>query len=131
MTNSDEIAVLRVSDADRNGTLRRLHNAVALGLIDMDEFSERSALVALALLSVSLFYRRAVAFIRYGGVCHGGWHGGVSRALGRIVSIVVWGIFSIIGSKAMGKTLRQNGIALGFALCRSSGSMAWHGKAGK
>ncbi len=48
MTNSDEIAVLRVSDADRNGTLRRLHNAVALGLIDMDEFSERSALVALA-----------------------------------------------------------------------------------
>ncbi len=48
MTNSDEIALLRVSDADRNGTLRRLHNAVALGLIDMDEFSERSALVALA-----------------------------------------------------------------------------------
>jgi hypothetical protein len=48
VTNSDEIAVLRVSDADRNGTLRRLHNAVALGLIDMDEFSERSALVALA-----------------------------------------------------------------------------------
>ncbi len=48
ITNSDEIAVLRVSDADRNGTLRRLHNAVALGLIDMDEFSERSALVALA-----------------------------------------------------------------------------------
>ena len=48
MTNGDEIAVLRVSDADRNGTLRRLHNAVALGLIDMDEFSERSALVALA-----------------------------------------------------------------------------------
>ncbi|BBX87670.1 DUF1707 SHOCT-like domain-containing protein [Mycolicibacterium aubagnense] len=48
MTNSDEIAVLRVSDADRNGTLRRLHNAVALGLIDMNEFSERSALVALA-----------------------------------------------------------------------------------
>ncbi|MDH6244972.1 DUF1707 domain-containing protein [Mycobacterium sp. OTB74] len=48
MTNGDEIAVLRVSDADRNGTMRRLHNAVALGLIDMDEFSERSALVAMA-----------------------------------------------------------------------------------
>ncbi|MUM34037.1 DUF1707 domain-containing protein [Mycolicibacterium sp. CBMA 361] len=42
------MAVLRVSDADRNGTLRRLHNAVALGLIDMNEFSERSALVAMA-----------------------------------------------------------------------------------
>ncbi|MUL65677.1 hypothetical protein BOO86_14455 [Mycobacterium sp. CBMA 234] len=48
MTTGDEIAVLRVSDADRNGTLRRLHNAVALGLIDMNEFSERSALVAMA-----------------------------------------------------------------------------------
>ena len=32
---------LRVSDADRNGTMRRLHNAVALGLIDIDEFEER------------------------------------------------------------------------------------------
>jgi hypothetical protein len=29
---------MRISDADRNGTLRRLHNAVALGLIDIDEF---------------------------------------------------------------------------------------------
>ena len=29
-------AGLRVSDADRHGTLRRLHNAVALGLIDGD-----------------------------------------------------------------------------------------------
>ena len=29
---------LRISDADRNGTMRRLHNAVALGLIDIDEF---------------------------------------------------------------------------------------------
>lgn len=48
MTNGDEIALLRVSDADRNGTMRRLHNAVALGLIDMGEFSERSALVAQA-----------------------------------------------------------------------------------
>ena len=48
MTNSDEIAVLRVSDADRNGTLRRLHNAVALGLIDIDEFEERSAAVSQA-----------------------------------------------------------------------------------
>lgn len=39
---------LRVSDADRNGTLRRLHNAVALGLIDIDEFEERSAQVSMA-----------------------------------------------------------------------------------
>ena len=41
-----ESAAMRVSDADRNGTLRRLHNAVALGLIDIDEFEERSALVS-------------------------------------------------------------------------------------
>src|SRR6476646_2737161 len=39
---------MRVSDADRNGTLRRLHNAVALGLIDIYEFEERSALVSQA-----------------------------------------------------------------------------------
>ncbi len=39
---------MRVSDADRNGTLRRLHNAVALGLIDISEFEERSAQVSLA-----------------------------------------------------------------------------------
>ena len=39
---------LRVSDADRNGTLRRLHNAVALGLIDIGEFEERCAQVATA-----------------------------------------------------------------------------------
>ena len=31
---------MRVSDADRSGTLRRLHNAVGLGLIDIDEFEE-------------------------------------------------------------------------------------------
>lgn len=31
-TGGDMVA-LRVSDADRNGTMRRLHNAVALGLI--------------------------------------------------------------------------------------------------
>ena len=31
---------LRVSDADRSGTLRRLHNAVALGLIDIGEFED-------------------------------------------------------------------------------------------
>jgi DUF1707 SHOCT-like domain len=43
-----ESAVLRISDADRNGTLRRLHNAVALGLIDIDEFEERSAMVSRA-----------------------------------------------------------------------------------
>ncbi|MGE2718698.1 DUF1707 SHOCT-like domain-containing protein [Mycolicibacterium malmesburyense] len=45
---------MRVSDADRNGTLRRLHNAVALGLIDIDEFEERSAAVARARLHSDL-----------------------------------------------------------------------------
>ena len=39
---------MRISDADRNGTLRRLHNAVALGLLDIDEFEERSAQVSVA-----------------------------------------------------------------------------------
>src|ERR1700751_2186624 len=39
---------LRVSDADRNGTMRRLHNAVALGLIDIDEVEQRSSRVAYA-----------------------------------------------------------------------------------
>lgn len=39
---------LRISDADRNGTLRRLHNAVALGLIDIGEFEDRSAQVSLS-----------------------------------------------------------------------------------
>jgi len=39
---------VRISDADRNGTLRRLHNAVALGLLDIDEFEERSAHVSMA-----------------------------------------------------------------------------------
>ena len=39
---------LRVSDADRSGTLRRLHNAVALGLIDIGEFEERSVQVSMA-----------------------------------------------------------------------------------
>src|ERR1700761_1222788 len=48
MTRPDELTELRVSDADRNGTLRRLHNAVALGLIDIGEFEERSALVSTA-----------------------------------------------------------------------------------
>lgn len=42
------VPALRVSDADRSGTLRRLHNAVALGLIDIHEFGERSAQVAVA-----------------------------------------------------------------------------------
>ena len=45
---------MRVSDADRHGTLRRLHNAVALGLIDIGEFEERSALVAQARLHTDL-----------------------------------------------------------------------------
>ncbi|WP_197380946.1 DUF1707 SHOCT-like domain-containing protein [Mycolicibacterium mengxianglii] len=55
MTGLDEhIAALRVSDADRNGTLRRLHNAVALGLIDIEEFEERSAQVSSARLQPEL-----------------------------------------------------------------------------
>lgn len=55
MTGTNEQSVeLRVSDADRNGTLRRLHNAVALGLIDIDEFEERSVLVSQARLQPDL-----------------------------------------------------------------------------
>src|SRR3984893_5436655 len=46
MTRPDELTEMRVSDADRNGTLRRLHNAVALGLIDITEFEERSSQVS-------------------------------------------------------------------------------------
>lgn len=46
--------MLRISDADRNGTLRRLHNAVALGLIDIAEFEERSALVSQARMHAEL-----------------------------------------------------------------------------
>ncbi|MGI9164403.1 MAG: DUF1707 SHOCT-like domain-containing protein [Mycobacterium sp.] len=42
------VPAMRVSDADRGGTLRRLHNAVALGLIDIGEFEERSAQVSMA-----------------------------------------------------------------------------------
>jgi DUF1707 SHOCT-like domain len=42
----DQRVELRVSDADRNGTLRRLHNAVALGLIDIDEFEDRATRVS-------------------------------------------------------------------------------------
>jgi hypothetical protein len=49
-----EAATLRISDADRNGTLRRLHNAVALGLIDIDEFEQRSILVSTARLHSDL-----------------------------------------------------------------------------
>lgn len=55
MTGINEQSVdLRVSDADRNGTLRRLHNAVALGLIDIAEFEERSAMVSQARLHADL-----------------------------------------------------------------------------
>ncbi|KUH85144.1 MULTISPECIES: DUF1707 domain-containing protein [unclassified Mycobacterium] len=50
----DKHDAMRVSDADRNGTLRRLHNAVALGLIDIEEFEERSAAVASARLHSDL-----------------------------------------------------------------------------
>lgn len=49
-----EMPEMRISDADRNGTLRRLHNAVALGLIDIQEFEERSAMVSLARLPSDL-----------------------------------------------------------------------------
>ena len=55
MTGIDESSIaLRISDADRNGTLRRLHNAVALGLIDIDEFEERSAQVSVARMRAEL-----------------------------------------------------------------------------
>ena len=55
MTGINEQSMeLRVSDADRNGTLRRLHNAVALGLIDIAEFEERSARVSHARLHADL-----------------------------------------------------------------------------
>jgi hypothetical protein len=54
MTGIDETAAMRVSDADRNGTLRRLHNAVALGLSDIGEFEERSARVSHARLHSDL-----------------------------------------------------------------------------
>jgi hypothetical protein len=49
MTDSGgDMVSLRVSDADRNGTMRRLHNAVGLGLIDIDEFEQRSSRVSYA-----------------------------------------------------------------------------------
>ena len=54
MTEIEHQPVLRVSDVDRNGTLRRLHNAVALGLIDIGEFEERSALVSAARMRAQL-----------------------------------------------------------------------------
>src|ERR1700739_700455 len=44
----------RISDADRNGTRRRLHNAVALGLIDIHEFEDRSTRVSTARTRVEL-----------------------------------------------------------------------------
>src|ERR1700754_3819268 len=49
-----DMATLRVSDADRNGTMRRLHNAVALGLIDIDEFEQRSSRVSYARTRIEL-----------------------------------------------------------------------------
>src|ERR1700759_3476539 len=55
MTGIDEQpAAMRVSDADRNGTLRRLHNAGGLGLIDIEEFEERSSQVSVARLRPDL-----------------------------------------------------------------------------
>ena len=46
-TGGDMVS-MRVSDADRNGTMRRLHNALAVGLIDIDEFEQRSRQVSVA-----------------------------------------------------------------------------------
>jgi len=46
MDSNEDLVALRISDADRNGTMRRLHNAVALGLIDISEFEQRSSLVS-------------------------------------------------------------------------------------
>ncbi len=46
--NGGDMAAMRVSDADRNGTMRRLQNALALGLIDIDEFEQRSRQVSFA-----------------------------------------------------------------------------------
>ena len=54
MSEIENTPALRLSDADRNGTLRRLHNAVALGLIDISEFEERSAQVSMARQPVDL-----------------------------------------------------------------------------
>ncbi|OBK25262.1 DUF1707 domain-containing protein [Mycobacterium asiaticum] len=49
MTESGgDMVSMRVSDADRNGTMRRLNNALALGLIDIDEFEQRSRGVSFA-----------------------------------------------------------------------------------
>jgi hypothetical protein len=50
----EQTPAMRVSDADRNGTLRRLHNAVALGLIDIDEFEQRSSQVSVARMRADL-----------------------------------------------------------------------------
>ncbi|HPX36304.1 MAG TPA: DUF1707 domain-containing protein [Mycobacterium sp.] len=49
-SRAESAPAMRVSDADRSGTLRRLHNAVGLGLIDIGEFEERSAQVSMARL---------------------------------------------------------------------------------
>ncbi|WP_242638727.1 DUF1707 domain-containing protein [Mycolicibacterium sp. S2-37] len=52
--DNGDVTPMRISDADRNGTLRRLHNAVALGLLDIDEFGERSARVSQARMRADL-----------------------------------------------------------------------------
>lgn len=52
--NNGDLTPMRISDADRNGTLRRLHNAVALGLLDIGEFEQRSAMVSQARLREDL-----------------------------------------------------------------------------
>src|ERR1700687_2508926 len=88
MTGIDEdAATLRISDADRNGTLRRLHNAVALGLIDIDEFEERSVLVSharmrsdLDVLVGDLPGPGALVTSATDRVETGGWAGSLKRA---------------------------------------------------
>src|ERR1700684_2481917 len=86
MTRSNELSELRVSDADRNGTLRRLHNAVALGLIDITEFEERSSHVSdprthseLDSLVVDLPGRGAIVTSAADRVELRGWAGSLKR----------------------------------------------------
>ena len=58
---------MRISDADRNGTLRRLHNAVALGLIDIDEFETfKNILFKQPQINTSLASPQARGFIEGG-----------------------------------------------------------------
>jgi Domain of unknown function (DUF1707) len=83
---SEDSAALRISDADRNGTLRRLHNAVALGLIDIDEFEERSALVSQARLRSDLdAFRTSSSPARW---CAARWTSGARASRGSDATVV-------------------------------------------